>query len=154
MNDHKEEEKRNNTELQTSAEHTPEPTDQPTPNSVVVHQSFSGPLPPPSALIQYNHAHPDAAERIIAMSEKQQAHRHKLEAKVVGSDNFRASFGLVLGASIAVTALWMAYRLIMNDKTAEGLATVLIALGAPVGAFIYAHSRKTRDLEEKGDDSE
>ena len=138
----------NNKEIQGTEEQTHDPSDSSS-NGVVLHhqETFSGPLPPPAALIQYNEAHPDAAERIIAMAEKQQEHRHKQESRVIAGDSFRASLGLSLGAIIAAGALWMAFHLILNDKTVEGLATVVVALGGPVGAFIYAHKQKTRELK-------
>jgi len=47
---------------------------------------FSGPLPPPSVLSQYNQVVPGAAERIIAMAESQSEHRQQLENKVIESD--------------------------------------------------------------------
>jgi uncharacterized membrane protein len=47
----------------------------------------SGPLPPPEDLAKYNMIVPDAAERILRMAEKQQAHRMELET----SCQFRCS---------------------------------------------------------------
>src|ERR1035438_8495401 len=44
---------------------------------------FSGPLPPPGILAQYNDVCPNGAERIIAMAEKQQEHSQELERSVV-----------------------------------------------------------------------
>ena len=46
-------------------------------------QHFSGPLPPPLVLVQYNEAVPDAADRIIKMAESQSSHRQNLETKVL-----------------------------------------------------------------------
>jgi uncharacterized membrane protein len=49
---------------------------------VVTHQqSYSGPLPPPSVLQGYEQVQAGFAERVIAMAEKEQAHRHQLENK-------------------------------------------------------------------------
>ncbi len=39
-------------------------------------QQFSGPLPHPQILAQYNQAVPNAADRIIKMAESQSNHRH------------------------------------------------------------------------------
>lgn len=41
--------------------------------------SYSGPLPPPSFLNQFEQIVPGSAERIIQYSEREQAHRHKIE---------------------------------------------------------------------------
>ena len=40
---------------------------------------YSGPLPPPEMLVQYNGAFPGCAERIVAMAERQSQHRQDLE---------------------------------------------------------------------------
>ena len=49
----------------------------------VVSTSFSGPLPPPEALAEYERVLPTSAERLLAMAEKEQEHSHKKEEKVV-----------------------------------------------------------------------
>jgi uncharacterized membrane protein len=46
-------------------------------------QTFSGPLPPPEILTKYNEAIPNGAERIMAMAERQAAHRQNIELRVV-----------------------------------------------------------------------
>ena len=46
------------------------PTQKHTTNVSMVSQEFSGPLPPPAVLDDYNRVVPSAAERIIAMAEK------------------------------------------------------------------------------------
>lgn len=45
---------------------------------LISQRSHSGPLPDPQDLEQYNNVLPGAAERIVAMAEKEQAHRHKI----------------------------------------------------------------------------
>ena len=42
--------------------------------------TYSGPLPDPATFEAYDHTTPGAGERILAMAEKEQAHRHKMEA--------------------------------------------------------------------------
>ncbi|MBR8832198.1 MAG: hypothetical protein N5P05_000741 [Chroococcopsis gigantea SAG 12.99] len=44
---------------------------------------FSKPIPPPPVLAQYNDVAPDAAERIIAMAEREQSHRHLMRSKLI-----------------------------------------------------------------------
>src|SRR5687768_10547088 len=48
--------------------------------------SWQGPLPPPEALRLYDEALPGAADRIIAMTEKQSTHRQALEAQKLEGD--------------------------------------------------------------------
>lgn len=42
--------------------------------------AMQGPLPPPAILADYNAIVPDAAERILAMAERQNEHRISMEA--------------------------------------------------------------------------
>jgi uncharacterized membrane protein len=49
-------------------------------------ESFTGPLPPPALLEQYELLSPGFAERIIASWEAETAHRHDLEKKVVAAE--------------------------------------------------------------------
>jgi uncharacterized membrane protein len=53
---------------------------------------FSGPLPPPAILAQYNNAVPNAAERILKMAEKEQSHAHAFSyfAYIIGALSFVA----------------------------------------------------------------
>jgi len=49
-------------------------------------ESFTGPLPPPALLEQYERLSPGFAERIITSWEIETAHRHDLERKVVAAE--------------------------------------------------------------------
>ena len=45
----------------------------------VSHQQYSGPIPPPSMLNDYDKVKNGFAERIVSMAENEQKHRHSLE---------------------------------------------------------------------------
>lgn len=47
---------------------------------------YSGPLPLPSHLAQYDKVVPGAADRIIALAERQSAHRQSIENRIVDAD--------------------------------------------------------------------
>lgn len=68
----------------------------------VVAAGWAGPLPPPGALAQFNEIIPNGAERIMAMTEKEQAHRHKM-------DREGRRLGSVLLVVCLVMAAWCAY---------------------------------------------
>jgi len=53
---------------------------------VASHSQYSGPLPHPEMMRQYNEIHPGFADRIIASWEKETAHRHNLETLAVRSE--------------------------------------------------------------------
>jgi uncharacterized membrane protein len=121
--------------------------------SIALHQAevsveFSGPLPPPQALKAYDMVVPGAAERIISMAERQQAHRHGLEKIVIQGDTQRAFWGLVAGTVFAFGSLGAGTYLISNGREASGVALVGTTLVSVVGTFIYGtQSRKTERQE-------
>ena len=49
----------------------------------ISHQQYSGPIPPPSMLNDYNKVQSGFAERIVSMAENEQKHRHELESHAV-----------------------------------------------------------------------
>lgn len=62
---------------------------------------FQGPMPPPTMLRGYEEITPGAADRIIAMAEREQAHRHVWETHALRIDGRYALFSLAAGWSIA-----------------------------------------------------
>lgn len=72
----------------------------------VVAVGWEGPLPPPRTLAQFNEVIPDGAERIMAMAEKEQAHRHAMDAWIgIGG----RAVGAVLLISCLGAAIWSVY---------------------------------------------
>jgi uncharacterized membrane protein len=112
---------------------------------------FSGPLPPPEALERYNQTLPGAAERIIAMAESQHDHRQHLEKHVVQSNIKAQRLGTILGFIVSMTVILGGMWLLHEGKDTAGLATVLTALGALVGVFIYSKHQQREDLKKKTD---
>jgi uncharacterized membrane protein len=88
---------------------------------------FSGPLPHPGILAQYNAALPDGAHRVVAMAEQQSAHRHKLESR-----------GQVFGFLVSMTALVGGIVLIALGMSVEGLIPLASAIVGLAGVFIYS----------------
>jgi len=111
--------------------------------------SFSGPLPPPEILQKYNEILPGAAERIIKMAESQHEHRLLLEKKVVESNTFSQRVGLILGFVIAMTAIVGGIWLSSSGKSGAGLTSIIAALAALVGVFIYGKIQQGKELTEK-----
>lgn len=68
---------------------------------IVNRKSYSGPLPHPEDMARYNEIVPNAAERILAMAEKQQAHQIELENKMIKSQ----VRGQLIGMTLALIVL-------------------------------------------------
>lgn len=130
--------------LPTATSPYPSPTQRPSQGAMralvrremTIAESFSGPLPPPHVLTQYNQAAPDAANRILTMAEEQAQHRQRMEWFSLTRDSRRADLGLVVGAVVAISFLggsvwlglaghdWLAG--ILGGATIVSLVTVFV----------------------------
>lgn len=117
--------------------------------AALISSVFSGPLPPPEILQKYNEVLPGAAERILRMAESQHHHRQQLEKKVVESNTFSQMAGMVLGFVIAMTAIGGGIWLTSKGKSGAGLTSIIAALAALVGVFIYGKMQQGKELVEK-----
>ena len=116
---------------------------------VSLSSTFSGPLPPPEVLIRYNDAVPDGAERIIALAERQAAHRMALESRVVDADIKRSNWGLVAGFVIALVGLVVSYLLVDRGNATAGVALGAVDLVGLVGAFVYGTVSRRGERQER-----
>jgi uncharacterized membrane protein len=98
--------------------------------------SFEGPLPPPGLLAQYNDAAPNGADRILAMAERQAAHRQELEKIVIHGDARRADRGLYSGTAIVLLSVVAGFFLVLLDHDGAGVAFVGSGLAALAGMFV------------------
>ncbi len=110
-------------------------------------QSFSGPLPPPEVLAEYNNVVPDGAERILAMAERQAAHRQRLEGRVVNSNTHAQTAGVYMAFVIAIIAFGCGTFLIYEGKDASGLGIILLDAASIIGSFIWSRRQQQRDRE-------
>lgn len=123
---------------------TPEPRQPPgvepdTAERIVAGQ-WSGPLPPPAALEQFERSAPGAADRILGMAEREEDHRHNQEQAMLRSDAQARSRGqwmaFLVAFVIIVGGIWLIYK----GKQWEGLVAVLTPLATIIGIFIYSTS--------------
>jgi len=127
------------------------PGSQPEPGQLLQVQaaSFSGPLPLPSLLAQYNEIIPNGAERIMAMAERQSAHRERLEARVVDGNVANQTRGSYFAFILAFTAILGGFFLIHEGRSAQGLAAIITSVVGLVSVFIYAKSEQRKERLEK-----
>jgi uncharacterized membrane protein len=114
-----------------------------------VSASFSGPLPHPEILIQYNQAVPDGAERIIAMAERQSDHRMALEKRALTADIWRSYAGVAAGLIVALAVLAAAYQLIDNDHDTAGAALATIDIASLVGVFVFGTISRRQERKDR-----
>lgn len=127
------------------------------PNGHLMHASHAevsvrhhqGPLPAPEDLVQYNLATPDAADRIIAMAEKQAEHRQSLELLVVQTNSRNSTLGIMAGFLLGVFVIGGGFWLLFLGKSVEGFSAIIGAAATLVGTFIYGKHANKKELEQK-----
>lgn len=119
------------------------------PRQRVVAAGMRGPLPPPSILQGYDRVVPGAAERIIAMAERQSSHRQAVEGKLVEAqiadgkiERSERKLGQILGFTIGVIAIFSgAVIAVLGAEIAGGVIGGGTVAGL-VSVFIYGHWRQ------------
>ncbi len=106
---------------------------------------FSGPLPHPKILAQYERVFPGSAERILTMAEQEAAHRQKIEARIMESACRSQDRGPVLGFTLALVVIGIGALLVFNGKETTGLVALVSALAAMVIPFVIGRRRQERE---------
>jgi len=112
---------------------------------------WSGPLPPPQVLKDYNSIVPNAADRIIKMAEKQEDHRIAIESIVVDSNVRNEKFGVISGLVIGLSGLTCATicALYGHDWVAAVIGgSTLVSL---VSVFVIGKSKREKELSKKAE---
>jgi uncharacterized membrane protein len=109
--------------------------------SLIISESFSGPLPHPRHLRGYEEIAEGAAERIISMAENSQEHHRDMDRKVLAAEIADRKLGMWLGAGAFALLVVSAFAsaLLLENPVVPGLFLGAAALGA-VGLFIRGRS--------------
>jgi uncharacterized membrane protein len=117
----------------------------------VVHEvfaSFHGPLPHPSILQGYDEISPGAAERIIAMAEKEQAHRHLWEQRALSGERWYSMVGMLAGWTVAIALAVGAVVAAAYDQPAVGIALAAASATGMVWKLVQGRSDKPEQQTE------
>jgi uncharacterized membrane protein len=112
-------------------------------------QSFSGPLPPPLVLREYNEIIPGLADRIVSLAEKQTQHRIGIENKVIDSDIGKSWIGLVCGLIVALACVGAGTACILYGHDWAGATLATGAVGGLVYTFVYGTASRKAERAEK-----
>jgi len=112
-------------------------------------QVYAGPLPPPEQLVKYNQAVPNAAERILAMAEKQSVHRQQLETIALRAEVRRSFWGLVAAFVLSILALSASTFCIYTGHDIAGASIFGASLASIVIAFLRGTSSRRSERETK-----
>lgn len=112
-------------------------------------QAYSGPLPHPDHFAAYELAVPGSGSRILAMAEKQSAHRQQLENTHLHGTLSAQKWGIVAATIIVLGISAGAIWLIHEGKSVEGLVALLGGIASLAGIFVYSSRRQVQDQAKK-----
>lgn len=110
---------------------------------------YSGPLPPPELLSQFNDCIPDGANRIMVMAEKQQEHRILQEDKTISANLKESSRGQVFGFILVILIFLFASYLVVSGNTKTGAIIMLGDLASVLIAYFKGKASQKTDLAHK-----
>lgn len=113
---------------------------------------FQGPLPPPEILAGYERALPGAADRIVTMAEKNQAHRHALEAKVIPAGIASERIAQVLAFVLYLATIGSGTYLVGTGRDVAGITEMLASTAVFAAIYIKGQIEKKRELRGKRPD--
>lgn len=112
---------------------------------------YSGPIPHPELLRQFDEVIPGGADRIMTMAEGQSSHRQLLETKVVNANNRDSLLGIIFAGVICLVALGGAIWLLSLGKDIQSLILLIPSFGSIIYIFIKGRTADYKDLKSKGD---
>lgn len=104
-------------------------------------QQYSGPLPPASELAAYKKVMVDAPERIVAMAEKEQSHRHNYDIRLLNAGRIESLLGQIFAFVIVLAFLAASIYLTMNNH--EWVAITIIGIIAALATIFYLKKTPT-----------
>jgi uncharacterized membrane protein len=86
---------------------------------------------------------PNAPERILAMAEKEQAHRHKKETFALWVRTASNILGMLFGMGIVVSCLYLAYNLGMRGH--DWLAGIIVAIATSCATIFVLRKKPNKE---------
>jgi uncharacterized membrane protein len=117
--------------------------------SVTRAEHFSGPLPSPETLRQYDLVVPGMAKALVGEWAAQGAHRRALEEAVVMSNVRQANRAQWLAFILALAVLIVGVVFMAADHAREGAGLIAAVLVGLVTVFLTGKHQQTKDLERK-----
>jgi uncharacterized membrane protein len=115
---------------------------------ISVERSFSGPLPSPEILQQYNNVLENGAERVVTMAENQSKHRMSLEDFAIKRQIIQSGRGQIFGFILALicisSTVFLALKGHENLAIALGTSTVI----GLASIFVLGKIFQSKDKEE------
>lgn len=112
-------------------------------------KSYSGPIPSPEQLREFEAILPGLANRLVTMAENQSAHRIQTEKIVVNSQQRQSGVGQYLGFFISVLAICGGIFLAVNGHPGVGGTLTSGTVISLATIFVLGKQQQRKDLREK-----
>ena len=112
-------------------------------------KSYSGPIPSPEQLAEFETILPGLADRLVSMAENQSAHRIETEKFVVRSQQRQSGVGQVLAFIIAVLAICGGIYLTVIGHPEVGIVLSGGTVVSLVGIFVLGKRQQRDNLKDK-----
>jgi uncharacterized membrane protein len=117
--------------------------------SITTESSFSGPIPPPDLLAEYERILPSSASRIFEMAERQSAHRQQLENNAISHQLKQSGRGQLFGFILGIIGVIGATVVGIFGHWGVGVAVAAGTLGTLTASFVIGQSNQKNDLKKK-----
>lgn len=105
----------------------------------VQHMRYEGPIPPPSVVRAYEEILPGAADRILAMAEREQDLRKTENLKLLNNDRIKIFCATLISALLIVASIFLAQA---NQPELAAIIGLSPVLGGIV-QYVLAHLSQT-----------
>ncbi|MBX3718663.1 MAG: DUF2335 domain-containing protein [Parachlamydiales bacterium] len=112
--------------------------------SITSFASYSGPIPPPNFLIEYERMVPGIAKKFLEEPQIESEHRRAIEKMIAQEQVKLANRGQIMACTIAAVCVIGSFTAIFSGHDIWGLGALLLSIGAFVSVFIYGKSHKSK----------
>lgn len=116
---------------------------------VSIQSTWSGPLPPPQTLAQFEQIYPGSAKMIMDSFHNQTIHRQELEKLAIGSNLEKEKRGQHYGLIIGILGILCGTTCILLGHDTAGATIIGADLLSLVSVFVLGKARQTKDLKKK-----
>lgn len=104
--------------------------------------SFSGPVPPPNFLLEYEKIHPGIAKKFLEGPSIEAEHRRNIETLMIQEQISLNKRGQWMAFFLAILCLSVGMISISLGFDLAGFGTLLISISVFAGVFIYSKKQK------------
>ena len=115
---------------------------------------FSGPIPPPNIINEYEKILPGAADRILSMAEKQSHHRQQMEKIMIQAESRDSLLGIISGFILGIGCIVAAIVMAIAYPSSAGVISGAVLGGAGVTSIAVTAIKSTKRIKQNSDRNE